>query len=51
MLLSYRNQLIDLHSNSIDWFLYDGNTDTYWVNQNDFIIDAFILNFQLFQNT
>ena len=21
----YRNQLIDLHSESIDWFLYEGN--------------------------
>ena len=25
MLLSYRNQLIDLQGNSVDWFLYDGN--------------------------
>ena len=24
-LSSYRNQLIDLQSKSIDWFLYDGN--------------------------
>ena len=23
---SYRKQLIDLHSKSIDWFLYEGNT-------------------------
>ena len=23
-----RNQLIDLHSKSIDWFLYEGNTGT-----------------------
>ena len=22
----------DLHSISIDWFLYDGNIDSYWVN-------------------
>ena len=29
MLPSYRNQSIDLHSKSIDWFLYEGNTDTY----------------------
>ena len=32
MLPSYRNQSIDLHSKSIDWFLYEGNTGTYWVN-------------------
>ena len=25
MLKSYRNQLIDLYSKSIDWFLYDDN--------------------------
>ena len=25
---SYRNQSLDLHSISIDWFLYEGNTDT-----------------------
>ena len=25
VLLSYRNQLIDLHCKSIDWFLYMGN--------------------------
>ena len=24
---SYKNQSIDLHSKSIDWFLYEGNTD------------------------
>ena len=23
----YRNQSIDLHSKSINWFLYEGNTD------------------------
>ena len=27
VLSSDRNQLIDLHSKSIDWFLYEGNTD------------------------
>ena len=32
VLLSYRNQSIDLHSKSIDWFLYDGNTSNYWFN-------------------
>ena len=31
VLHSYRNQLIDLHSKSIDWFLYEGNTGTSWV--------------------
>ena len=29
---SYRNQSIDLHSKSIDWFLYESNTSTKWVN-------------------
>ena len=28
MLPSYKNQSIDLHSKSIDWFLYEGNTGT-----------------------
>ena len=28
MLSSYRNQSNDLHSKSIDWFLYEGNTGT-----------------------
>ena len=32
MLPSYRNQSIDLHSKSVDWFPYEGNTGTYWVN-------------------
>ena len=32
MLPSYRNQSIDLHSKSIDWLLYEGNTGTLWVN-------------------
>ena len=26
VLYSYRNQSIDLHRKSIDWFLYEGNT-------------------------
>ena len=26
VLPSYRNQLIDLHSKSVDWFLYEDNT-------------------------
>ena len=33
MLPSYRNQSIDLHSKSIDWFLYEGNTGTQWVKR------------------
>ena len=32
VLPSYRNQSIDLHSKSIDWFLYEGSTGTLWVN-------------------
>ena len=32
MLSWYRNQSIDLHSKSIDWFLYEGNTGTKWIN-------------------
>ena len=31
VLPSYRNQLIDLHSKSTDWFLYEGNTGIRWV--------------------
>ena len=31
VLLSYRNQSIDLHSKSIDRFLYEGNTGIQWV--------------------
>ena len=33
VLHSYRNQLIDLHSKSIDWFLYEGSTSTSWVKE------------------
>ena len=32
MLPSYRNQSIDFKCKSIDWFLYEGNTGTKWVN-------------------
>ena len=35
VLPSYRNQSIDLHSKSIDWFLYEGNTGISWVNLNN----------------
>ena len=28
VLLSYRNQSIDLLCKSVDWFLYEGNSDT-----------------------
>ena len=31
VLLSYRNQSVDLLCKSIDWFLYEGNTGTSWV--------------------
>ena len=34
VLLSYRNQLTDLHNKSIDWFLYEGNTYIQWVKIN-----------------
>ena len=30
VLPSYGNQSIDLHSKSIDWFLYEGDIGTYW---------------------
>ena len=29
----HRNQAIDLLCKSIDWFLYEGNTGIWWVNQ------------------
>ena len=32
VLPSYRNQSIDMHSKSIDWFQYEGDTGNYWVN-------------------
>ena len=32
VLLSYRNQSIDLLCKSIDWFLYEGNIGIKWVN-------------------
>ena len=34
VLSSYGKQSIDLHSKSIDWFLYEGNTDTRWVKRD-----------------
>ena len=30
---SYRNQSIDLHRKSIDWFLYEGNTGIYCIKK------------------
>ena len=33
VLPTYRNQSIDLHRKSIDWFLYEGNTDNKWVKK------------------
>ena len=38
MLPSYRNQSIDLLWKSIDWFLYEGSTDTQWVNRSYSIV-------------
>ena len=32
VLPSYGNQSIDLQVKSIDWFLYEVNTGTYWAN-------------------
>ena len=32
VLPSYRNQSIDLHTKSVDWFLCEGNTGIKWVN-------------------
>ena len=34
MFPSYRNQSIDLHSKSIDWFLYEDKTGTLWANHH-----------------
>ena len=31
VLLSYRNQLIDLHNKIIDWFLSESNTGIEWL--------------------
>ena len=42
MLPSYRSQSSDLLWKSIDWFLYEGNTGTWWVNaQPSFSVDFF----------
>ena len=38
VLPSYRNQLIDLLWKSIDWFLYEGNTGTWWIKIKNAII-------------
>ena len=38
VLPSYRSQSIDLHSKSIDWFLYEGNTDTLWVKRKNKVL-------------
>ena len=34
MLFSYRNQLIDLQSKTIDWFLYECNIYLIWVKKS-----------------
>ena len=31
MFLLYKKQSIDLHSKSVDWFLYDGNISRAWI--------------------
>ena len=31
VLSSPRNQSINLHSKSVDWFLYEGSTGIYWL--------------------
>ena len=36
VLPSYRHQSNDLHSNSIDWYLYEGNTGTWWVKEKGY---------------
>ena len=40
VLPSYRSQLIDLLFKSINWFLYEGNTGTSWVNALYWIITS-----------
>ena len=42
VLPSYKNQPIDLHSKSIDWFLYEGNSDIWWANH--IIFSCFTVN-------
>ena len=34
-----KNQSIDLHSKSIDCFLYEGNAGIYWVNWNTYAVE------------
>ena len=41
MLPSYRNQSIDLHSKSIDWFLYEGNTGINLLKEQSFRIQCY----------
>ena len=40
VLPSYRNKSIDLHSKSIDWFLYEGKTGNEWIKQKYLYLDA-----------
>ena len=35
---SYRNQSIYLHCESVDWFLYEGNTDTWCVQKTKILV-------------
>ena len=39
---SYRSQSIDLRCKSIDWFLYEGNTGTYGLNNSKMMFNASI---------
>ena len=42
MFPSYRSQSIDLRCKSIDWFLYEGNTGTYGLNNSKMMFNASI---------
>ena len=41
VLPSYRNESIDLLCKSIDWFLFEGSTGTYWVKHVEYNLCAF----------
>ena len=51
VLPSYRNELIDLLCKSIDWFLYEGNTDISWVKcYYEGLKDSFVTVFKILQS-
>ena len=50
VLPSYRNQSIDLLCKSIDWFLYEGKTGTYWVTAEILIFASLYRLFCGFKN-